>query len=258
MGVIINGGTNIGSGGILISSPYIPIPSIVRNGLVLELDAGNTNSYPGSGTTWTDISGYGNNSTLINGPTFSSNNGGIIVLDGTNDFVSIPGNTTTYTSDFTWQSFHYIRSANPGTIDGMWWSQNTTKNFLTAYINSGLASAALRIDTDSGVYQSTSTGTRTNGFGTTAGPVTGRWLLTTIVKNGTIFSLYWNNAVLMWTVTIDTWDIIDNTQAITFGAIESGFYANAMNISNNLMYNRALSTLEITQNYDIYKSRFGL
>ena len=62
-------------------------PSIVTDGLVLCVDAANTKSYPGSGTTWTDISSKGNNGTLTNGPTFSSGNGGAIVFDGTNDYV---------------------------------------------------------------------------------------------------------------------------------------------------------------------------
>jgi hypothetical protein len=260
MGVIINGGMNIGNGGILISPPYIPpfLFSIVRDGLVLELDAGNINSYPGSGTTWTDISGNGNNATLINGPTFSSNNGGLIILDGIDDFVSIPGNATIYTSNFTWQSFHYIRTANAFSLDAMWWSEDTVKNFLMVYRNTNSANAYFRIDTQTQVFESYNTGTQTNGFGTTAGPVSGRWILTTIVKNGTTFSLYWNNAVLMWTVTIGSWNIVDNTQAIAFGARNDNVYNTAMDISNNLMYNRALSTLEITQNYDVYKSRFGL
>ena len=61
--------------------------SIVRNGLVLYLDAANPKSYPGSGTTWKDLSGNGNNGTLVNGPTFNSANGGSIVFDGTNDYV---------------------------------------------------------------------------------------------------------------------------------------------------------------------------
>ena len=60
---------------------------IVRSGLVLHLDAARPASYPGSGTTWTDLSGQGNNGTLTNGPTYSSANGGSIVLDGTNDDV---------------------------------------------------------------------------------------------------------------------------------------------------------------------------
>jgi hypothetical protein len=57
------------------------------NGLVLCLDAGNRKSYPGSGTTWTDLSGNGRNFTLINGPTFNSNNLGGIEQDGTDDYI---------------------------------------------------------------------------------------------------------------------------------------------------------------------------
>jgi hypothetical protein len=62
-------------------------PRIVTDGLVLALDAGNTKSYPGSGTAWTDLSGRGNTGTLVNGPTYSSANGGSIVFDGVNDYV---------------------------------------------------------------------------------------------------------------------------------------------------------------------------
>ena len=70
-------------------------PSIVTDGLVLCLDAANTKSYPGSGTTWTDISGRGNNGTLTNGPTFSSDDGGSVVVDGSNDFILTPRVTGT-------------------------------------------------------------------------------------------------------------------------------------------------------------------
>lgn len=59
-----------------------------HDGLVLKLDAANLNSYVGSGSTWNDLSGNGNNATLTNGPVFNSNNGGQIVLDGVNDFVN--------------------------------------------------------------------------------------------------------------------------------------------------------------------------
>ncbi len=72
---------------------------IVTSGLVLNLDAGNTASYPGSGTTWTDISGNGNNVTLSNGPTYSSADGGSIVFDGVDDYADFfapsLGTTTT-------------------------------------------------------------------------------------------------------------------------------------------------------------------
>ena len=62
-------------------------PNVVEDGLVLALDAGNTKSYPGSGTTWTDLSS-GNHNATTNGPTYSPDNGGAFIFDGTNDFIS--------------------------------------------------------------------------------------------------------------------------------------------------------------------------
>jgi hypothetical protein len=64
-------------------------PNTVTSGLVLELDAGNIKSYQSGSTTWFDKSGFANNGTLINGPTFNTGSGGSIVFDGTNDFVNL-------------------------------------------------------------------------------------------------------------------------------------------------------------------------
>ena len=89
-------------------------PKIVTDGLVLCYDAANTRSYPGTGTTWTDISaGFSDslvsrstadNGTLTNGPTFDTTNKGSIVFDGTNDRVAIslgslpaPNNSANFT-----------------------------------------------------------------------------------------------------------------------------------------------------------------
>lgn len=55
-------------------------PHLVTDGLVLALDAANPLSYPGSGTTWRDLSGNGNNGTLVNGPTFDIGNGVVLYL----------------------------------------------------------------------------------------------------------------------------------------------------------------------------------
>jgi hypothetical protein len=67
-------------------------PNIVTDGLVLYLDAANQKSYPGTGTTWNDLSGNGNNGTLVNGPTFNSDNNGSIVFDGVDDYVNFGDN----------------------------------------------------------------------------------------------------------------------------------------------------------------------
>ena len=90
-GYVITGITVDGGISWKISVLTAPV-GIVQDGLVLHLDAGNYDSYPGSGTTWTDLAGS-NDGTLINGPTYSSANGGCIVFDGSNDrlsSVSIP------------------------------------------------------------------------------------------------------------------------------------------------------------------------
>ena len=60
-------------------------PTIVTNGLVLALDAGDRNSYVSGSTTWFDLTGV-NNGTLVNGPTFNTGSGGSIVFDGSNDY----------------------------------------------------------------------------------------------------------------------------------------------------------------------------
>ena len=69
-------------------------PDIVEDGLVLCLDAANIRSYPGTGTTWTDLQGS-NNGTLENGPTFDSSNAGNIVFDGSDDRVDLPSSIVT-------------------------------------------------------------------------------------------------------------------------------------------------------------------
>ena len=78
-------------------------PKILTDGLVFAVDAANKKSYPGSGTTWTDLAGS-NDGTLTNGPTFNSGDGGSIVFDGTDDLVDFGNNFGHYTSG----SFHSV------------------------------------------------------------------------------------------------------------------------------------------------------
>jgi hypothetical protein len=75
--------------------------NIVTSGLVLSLDAANSRSYPGSGTTWFDLSGNSNNGTLTNGPTFDSANNGSIDFDSTDDYVQFSNIASFDSSAFT-------------------------------------------------------------------------------------------------------------------------------------------------------------
>jgi len=108
---------------------------IVTDGLILCLDAASKRSYPGSGSTWNDLSKQGNNGTLVNGPTFSSANGGSIVLDGIDDYVTLT-NTISLT-DFTASAVFNASSLNEGW--GMFFGSDDTDNFIA--INLGGSSA---------------------------------------------------------------------------------------------------------------------
>lgn len=74
---------------------------VSTNGLVIHLDAGNSSSYNGSGTAWTDLSGKGNNATLVNGPAYSAYYGKYISFDGTNDYATIGSLTTNFSAGFS-------------------------------------------------------------------------------------------------------------------------------------------------------------
>lgn len=103
MSLVLNSGFTVGPGVVLDTNTAI-IPSIVETNLVLHLDAGNTSSYPGSGSTWTDLVGS-KAFTLYNGPTYSSDNGGYLTFDPNSsqyaDATSLPSTLSTWTLE-TW------------------------------------------------------------------------------------------------------------------------------------------------------------
>ena len=91
-------------------------PTVVTNGLVLALDAGDRNSYVSGSTTWFDLTGV-NNGTLTNGPTFNTGSGGSIVFDGVDDYVNLGANSSNYSrTSFTidsWVKFTNSGGENP-------------------------------------------------------------------------------------------------------------------------------------------------
>jgi hypothetical protein len=90
---------------------------VVVEGLVLALDAGNLKSYPGTGTTWTDLSGNGNNGTLTNmdGGNLNSANGGSFTFDGSNEYTQLP-TTTLLRASATISSWINITDQSPHSI----------------------------------------------------------------------------------------------------------------------------------------------
>jgi hypothetical protein len=214
-------------------------PNIVTDGLVLSLDAANTKSYPGSGTVWTDLSGNGSNGTLINGPTFSSVNGGSIVFDGSNDYAPI--GTTGFpfgTSPGTLSAW-----ANVNTISGLHWiisygTANTNQSRFLGTINS--------------VYYFGGY----NGVDITYnGAIPNVWFNMVGVYDGTNASMY-INGVLVVGPSARSWNTVPGNAQIGRQTNTGEYWSG--NIAQASIYNRVLSASEIAQNFNATKGRFGL
>jgi hypothetical protein len=83
--------------------PLVVPTSPVTDGLLIQLDAGQSGSYPGTGSTWTDLQGT-NNGTLVGNVSYTSLNGGGLVFDGSDDYVSLGSiNTNLANNTFVFQ-----------------------------------------------------------------------------------------------------------------------------------------------------------
>jgi hypothetical protein len=228
--------------------------SIVTDGLLLHLDAGNKNSYGGSGTTWTDLSGNGYNATLNNSVGFTTTNGGMLTLNGSNQTATVNVNSfIRNNTSYTFSTFFYL-----GTSDG------AAPFCLMTTPNSG--------DTNDGFWQHLNLGNwlwRTEDavsgeFGGNVEAPTGfnsstYYHLTVIVSTNSL-KFYRNGNLISVISTSFSWANIrtDNDAILFIGkAYEDGYYMTG-NIGNFLMYNRALNSAEILANYYGQKSRFGL
>jgi len=217
-------------------------PDVVEDGLVLCLDAGNTKSYSGSGTSWTDLSGNGNNGTLTNGPTYSSDNGGSLSFDGVNDYVQTDLNT--HYSQITLSAWAIRTDTNSfRSLIGKYRGDPAeypaqTKSYELLFNNS----AGIRFHVNSIPIDYNSS--------TTAGV----WYNVVGTYDGTITRLYLNGeAVASGARTAGA-----NSVPFRIGASPRGANYNNGNISQVSIYNRALTAAEISQNYNATRSRYGL
>jgi hypothetical protein len=236
-----------------------PFGSIVTDGLVLNLDATNVNSYPGSGTTWTDTSFYRNNGTLINGPTFLRERGrGSIVFDGVNDYVTESNFSNFITNSFTincWVNFttntanQKIFHAQSGSSGTGLYSEVNLDNY-----NGGSGNPKYHFYTHNVAATSTN-----DVMASTMDTTSNVWTqVTGVYDDFSKFKYLYINATLnrsgSTTVKID-WP--NNVTWIGNRSIGSSSPLNGK-ISQVSLYNRALSSTEVLQNYNALKSRFGL
>jgi len=227
-------------------------PRVVTDGLVLALDAADTSSYPGSGTTWFDLSGNGNNGTLTNmdGANLDSANGGSFTFDGTDEYIS----ETSSLSDNFWQ----------GSWTASFWVNFDTLNTTTSgggdkpLLHHGVNG------TRTGLHL-TQRNTRIH-FGLYSDDLQGTKVLSTGTWYNVVFTL--NNSTYVKQNYLN--GVFDNShtgggayigtgtntriggKVLTFGLLFDGF------MSSCNFYNRVLTASEIQQNFNALRGRFGI
>lgn len=230
-------------------------PKIVTNGLVLALDAADRNSYPGSGTTWYDLSGNNLNGTILNSPTFETGLPGSVVFSNvSSQAISIPDSSILKPASVTLSAWVYVTQYNPlNDFDG----QFPSILWKCYDANSG-GNASYGLSLSAGQFPRF-TITPTQLISTTIFPIATWVYLVGVYTVGGSQVLYRNGVVDISTTGPAT--IPYSTQVVSIGTrIFSGTYQYPWNgkISNATIYNRALTATEVLQNYNATKSRFGL
>lgn len=210
--------------------------SIVTSNLIACFDPGNPRTYPGSGTTIYDASGNGYTGTLTNGPTYSSVNGGVFVLDGVNDFIDIPMNlsATNYTivgaARYVVAAGRTFSAKNNNWLMGHW-NGSTENYYAEGWVAGSGTGGPTPSDTNWRIYAATGNISADN------------------------YALYVNGSLV-------------STQAPTAGSAgPNGFAIGSVGgtgeFSNSqigfmLVYNTVLTADQIIQNFNAYRGRYGL
>jgi hypothetical protein len=218
-------------------------PEIINDGLVLCLDAANTKSYPGSGTTWLDLSGNGNTGTLINNTSYSSDNLGSISFDGVDDYFNMTSNfnvagVTSYSASF-WINLNAstvnkdVRFFWHGNYGVLVWQ--TTANNLLFYLRTSVGT--VQISTAYSTFR-------------------GVWTNICVTYDGSVMRLYVNGE-LKNSGNHSGGIINDTPTRFWLGGASTEFFTEC-SISNCLEYNTVLSAVEVSQNFNALRGRYGI
>jgi len=224
-------------------------PYIVRDSsLVLELDAADKNSYNGSGTVWSDLSGNNNSGSLVNTPTFGSTNNGIFSFNGTNQYVNMGSKFDNISGSICfWIKFtNTITTGYAGNQRA--WGKNT--NFEARWGGSGTAQDRTLVVDINGTLNVASS--------------LNEWLNTQWYHIGITYNSISNTSLIYVQGSQNASGTAANPTGLAgdfFIGCSSGSAAVGFvngQIANFQIYNRVLSANEITQNYNELKSRFDL
>lgn len=249
-------------------------PNINEVGLILTVDAADKNSYIGSGTTWSDLSGNSNNFTISNAPTYANN---FFTLNGTTQFFSI----TTTTGFFTYVTNNFYADVGYAWSVSVWFKFPVLPTSVRdATINAGNCSYSIFGD-GGGIGGGETLTLFVSGIsGTSAGYqpyycVVGLRGAKTQLSINSVNTNTWNNVVVTWNGSagngyfngVDRGVLNNNVGAAmqtgyapTIGATAGGLSSHLFegSISQTLVYSRAISAVEVLQNYNATKTRFGI
>ena len=214
--------------------------SIVRNNLVLHLDAANPKSYPGSGTTWYDLSGNGYHGLLINGTTYSA---GSMVFDGVDDYVSYANSSS-------------LCAAFNGNVD---FSILTVFNFVSGVYILDIGSVG---DDPTGAMEFGVSGISRNNTGgggsniaTTIIPST--WNFTAFTRSSSLLhSWYLNSVFINSAQTTEAYSVNDLVKTGRRAYSTSNIYKGS--IASIMVYSKVLTAQEIRQNFEATRGRYGI
>jgi hypothetical protein len=212
------------------------LSGVTKTNLLLSLDAGNAQSYNGVGTTWYDVSGSVFDATLLNGPTYTTNGGGGIVRDSTDDFISAYLGGLTSTTNFSVEVWMNI---NP----------QSGYNAIVSAWNFPIGAGGWELQTLNGVIGVHPTYTVTYTANTNVHII--------YTQEGTTTKIY-KDSVLSQTSTTST---SLNNGNIGIGNLSGQGYG-GYNMNGTFytvrVYNKTLNQTEITQNFNAQKNRYGL
>jgi hypothetical protein len=227
-------------------------PNLITNGLVLCLDAANPLSYKSGATVWNDLTYNISGGTLTNGPTYNLNNGGSIVFDGVNDWVSsTTGSSTVFTDNYSlsvWINISGYPSSGYGGIIGRFSTVNFADyNGYILAIRPNNKFSLENINTSQGgiIYSNSVINLNT-------------WYNVIGIRENGVNKLYVNTILQTETNTQapNTLTTIPITIGRYYSDINDFYWPGKLAIAQ--IYNRALSAQEVLQNYNSTKSRFGL
>lgn len=216
------------------------------DGLQVEQGGSMTNFNPTPITTWTDLSGNGNNGTLMNNVGYTVNNSGALIFDGVNDLVDCGNNNS-------------LDSINQLSIS-TWlkWPTSATKEIIVKSnsTNTGVGPYEL-YQNGNNIGFKTAKGGTTITLTSAATIPPGSWANVVAVWNGATKYIY-INGVQDTNTQLQSSPIDTSTGKLVIGAYANGLYPFEGSISNAQIYNRALSATEIQQNFSNLRGRYGI